>query len=228
MYKLVNTMSRAPLNEGRSYGIAFGLCSRKDDTCTIVSPISTCKDYLSDQVYSERSGQNYFIYGFSSSKKGIFDGGETVLAIGYEPYKNGKKQEKFAEDSKKLITSYKKIEGFINKIEDLLQPKNPTKIPHTKIELLGDDRVVAIGDEWWGRYPYLISMYSLLIRVAFYEGHDGVSDPLKKLEHVSTDDAYMVPIMLEKLKKIISNGAPEQKLPVGFCPHSSGIYGVSI
>ncbi len=231
MYKLVNGLSRAPLNEGRSYGIAFGLCSRKDDVCEIVSPISTCKDYLSDQVYSERTGHPYFIYGFSSSKKGIFDGGETVLAIAFEPYKNGTKQIGFDDNKKKLITGYKNIEKFINKTEDLLSTKNDLKL-RTKIELLDNDKLVAIGDEWWGRYPYLISAYSLLIRSAFQEKYSGDIDPIAQLSTITTDDIYMVPVMVQKLRKIIATGAPVDKMGNGivgsYSPHSSGIYFATI
>src|SRR5687768_15710647 len=78
---LVDKQDRSVLCEGRNYGIGFAFCKRTGDVLETVQPVSPCKDYLNDVVYSEHSGQPFSAWGLRTSKKNIFyaDEGAYVL-----------------------------------------------------------------------------------------------------------------------------------------------------
>lgn len=221
--KYVNDSNRGVLHEGRSSGIAFGFCKKTDDTIKVVSPISTCKDYLSDQVYSERTGKPYYIYGFSSTKQDIFTNGEAFLAMEFVSTRFAAKLDISNPGVKKMIDSHKKIEGFIRSVEEKLQAHNPFPL-RTKMEVVDKTTILIRFDEWWTKYCYLISLYALLVRIAYYDNLAECDDPLLALKDKNGDESYLMVPALPRLKQLTEALAPVQDLALIY-PHDSGING---
>ena len=74
MLKIIDKQNRGKLNEGRNYQMGFAFCKKvSNKVLETIQPISPCKDYLNDVVYSERTGKNVSAYGLNTSKLGLFD-----------------------------------------------------------------------------------------------------------------------------------------------------------
>ena len=73
MSKLIDKQNRRTLGEGRNYGMGMACLKKDGDNFETVCPITACKDFISDVIYSELTGKPYYAYGLSTSKKDIFD-----------------------------------------------------------------------------------------------------------------------------------------------------------
>lgn len=183
-------------------------------------PISACKDFLLEEVVSEWNGVNYDVFGLISCKKNIFDveNDKGYLVFSILPYKTGGEYANQSKDIALLESNYKKIEKLLNSIEDLLKVENKTKI-----EKIQDNKFVAIHSLFWTKKTYLISLYSLLIRVGVhYETEEGPIVFLKNFKKVQ-EDYYMISTAIPKLKRMIKGYYPPQNLNEIDNPHNMGI-----
>lgn len=221
-YKFFDTQDRKKLNEGRTQGLGFAFCQLKNgNELHTVQPLSCCKDYLSDVVYSERTGKNYEIYGLATKKDGLFEDDKPgYLAIRILPYGTIRQEpyEGMEEDERKLKENHQRMVLFINHYERLL------KLPSlTTVEPVDDTTYVLLVPSFWTEFCYRISLYALYIRCSL--DWDGKREQEDFLRHVGGDDYFYVTKTMDKVRLMIEKGAPIQDMTGCFNPHNEGIHG---
>lgn len=180
-----DAQDRRKLSEGRTNNMAFAFLKKlKADKYETVHAPSPCKDYLNDVVYAEHLNVSVQACGLSYSSHEIFDKKTSYMTIKMLPsnggggyYRTGATLES---DTKLLEKNFKNIEKLLNWIEVRLD------IPLTKITKANDDFYLVTFSYYWSSQTYLISLYSLLLRMAqFYDGTqepneylNGYKDPL--------------------------------------------------
>lgn len=202
--KFIDNQNRSKLNEGRNYGIGFAFCKKTEDTLETVDPISACKDYLSDRVFTEATGTEFSAYGLTCKKEGIFSDGRAYLVAAVltrgartqEPYPG------YEDEIKAMEEGAGAMQLLMQKIEELLKVDSRTVI--TKID---DNKLMVEVPLFWVDATYLISLYSLILRNGV--GYSG-SDPIEYLRSVTSSDAYMMGTAMKKLERFIANGTPKQ------------------
>lgn len=176
---------RGKLIEGRNYNMGFAFCKRvgKNEYHT-VQPISPCKDYLNDVLFSEHTGKNFSACGLHTQKQGIFDGESMgYIAIQMLEPKGGKYplQEPFADVKARLRANFKNIEKLLNHVEDEFVAHGQEIPDRTAVvESTDPDIFLLYVPFWWCRTTHLISLYSLLVRMAQF--WDGEGNPASFLE----------------------------------------------
>ncbi len=217
---LIDKITRKHLAEARSYGIGFVFCKKEGDTFTTVDGISPCKDYLNDQVYSEMTGKPYGAWGYKASKKDLFADGWGYVCMGVMPNWNGKEHATNAVEIPGFKKSLKAIQSFINFFEDLLKVEQ-----RTELEEVADNRYLAKIPLFWCEKTYLISLWSLLIRIALESGYDfhEAYSPMEEIEHCKTKDSSNMANALPKLKAMIDGKRPEQDWGTSRSWHDEGI-----
>ncbi len=220
--KLIDNTNRGILIEGRSYQMGFGFAKRIDEASyEMVTPISACKDYLNDVVWSEATDKPIAIYGLSYKKQNIYDKDYAYLVISILNSKSGPKYKEYDEDVKRLKENYKRLESFINFFEETF-----TEGTFTEITEIADNKYLVKVPLFFTKGTYLISLYSLLLRAGQY--WDGVQPPQEFLDNFN---AFLVDVSLVKeaagkLKKLLNGGYVEQdlsKLSGGNMVHNCGI-----
>ncbi len=88
---IIDKFPRKVLIEGRSYGTSFALAALKDNTFECVGPLSPCKDYLNDQVFSEETGIPCAAWGYKAIQVGLFKDGLAHIAVRVLPNFGGSK-----------------------------------------------------------------------------------------------------------------------------------------
>jgi len=211
---------RKSLNEGRSSGIGFGFVKKTSRSFELVQAISPCKDYLNDVVYSEVTGKDIYAYGFSYKKCNIFS---DVNYIAFAICKSGAIAEfeypNYKKDIERLMSNLDNLQLFLNLFEDLLNIPIKTKL--TKCD---NDIILAEISNDWCKYPYLISLWSLLVRVGVYwKQEDTILDFLNSTKYDPTD-VYIVKNVIPKIKKLSETGFVEQVFKNGGTSvHNEGI-----
>lgn len=219
--KLIDKQNRYVLGEGRNYQMGFAFLKKVKQDFHTVQPISPCKDYLNDVVWAERTGNNISAYGLSYKKQDIFDGKIAYMVISIMPNFSGSRYSTQDKDEQRLDENYKLLEEFINYFEDKLKLKDKSTIE--KVEF---NKYLITFPDFWCRYTYLISLYSLLLRVGqFWKGK---GNPLKYLETFADfqPDVYLIKDSLPKLKKLIKSGEQKhdmESLGGGVTVHNHGI-----
>jgi len=161
--------NRGSLVESRSYQMGFAFLKKTNDCFETVQPISTCKDYLNDIVWSEHVNKPVLAYGLKYTKQGIFNGKTSYMVIKilnymtpaqYIPYTN------FEAHKQGLSKNYINIETLLNWVEHKLGIEN------SKVIKAKNDMYLVEMPYFWSSSTYLISIYSLLIRMAqFWDGN---------------------------------------------------------
>lgn len=215
---LVDNQNRSKLGEGRNFGCGFAFAKREQNNIILVQPISPCKDYLNDVLYSNRTGKNYHAYGLSTKDEGLFKDKKGYLV--FSICKQGRELYKYTNydrDYEMLATNYKNLEKFLNWFEKKLNLDDLTKIKQ-----LEGNKFLAITPEFWTQYTYAISLYSFLIRAGMFykEG-----EPLTFLKNFKEDSgtSYMVNNVMPKLEKLMSGNIPKQDLSKLHDVHNMGI-----
>lgn len=182
--------SRVGTSEGRNNGIAIGFVDNKLNT---ICPITPCKDFLNEVVYSEYTGiQIDTIYGFKHPVSGVFKGKRRInlAAANCTSYKN----EPYTQINKEQIKNTVK---FINNIETRL------KISKTITFQAGEFTIFRFSNYWISQV-YLISLYGLLIRIGVnYDGTD-VLDYYKS-KKVPSEDYNLCQNSYNNFKEILQN-----------------------
>jgi hypothetical protein len=221
MIKLINNTDRNKLSEGRSYQMGFGFAKKTDnDTYEMVTPISACKDFLNDVVWTEAVKKPSNVYGLLYEKQDIYDKEYAYIVISILNKKSGTYSE-YEKDVERLENNYKILESFINFFEETL-----TEDIFTKIDKIEDNKYLVKVPLLFIRGTYLISLYSLLLRAGQY--WDGKQNPEDFLNTFNAflPDVALVKQSFVKLKKLIEKGYVEQdlsKLPSTDIAHNCGI-----
>jgi hypothetical protein len=208
MIQIINQQCRSKLGEGRSYQMGFAFLKKvKDETFETIQPISPCKDYLNDVIFAEHTNKPISAFGCKlSGKQDIFDKEFGYMAISICKYKYPSNYDtnKYPIDVKRLKDNREKLESFINQIEEYF---NLDWFNNTTIVEVSDNLYFIEVPIIWTKSTYMISLYSLLLRVGqFYE--DTTIDPIEWLEKFNAflDDVSLVKQALPKLKNILKYG----------------------
>lgn len=210
--------TRSNLREGRTSGIGFALLKKQgDDFFKGVQPISPCKDYLNDVVWSERTGKNITVYGLSASKKDIFDDHAhiAVAVCKCGSYTHAA----FEEEQRLLHENLGRVEKLINSIESMLKIAS-----FTKLEKVQDNLVYAKVPLQWTESTWAISLWAFMFRNFIYATEDDPIEALKKTKDAS--DIMAVERVIKGINKFIANGLPKQdmsKMSAGYGVHGAGI-----
>lgn len=201
---------RKVLNEGRNAGMGFAMLRKvSKDNYETVQPISPCKDYLNEVIFTEKNNIGTSGCGLVYPKKlDIFTDKEAYMVIVIQHAKEGEGDNKeknyhsystFEEDFECLKNNYKNIQNFVNYFEDILQFNRKTEIK----EASDNQYLVTLPIEWCQSTP-AISLYSFLLRVSltYTEGN-----PIEFIEKLSSEniDKYLSNSILPRIKKILEN-----------------------
>lgn len=217
--KLIDRKKRSTLSEGRDYGFSSALAKNVNGDIETVCPVTACKDFLNDVIYTEITGKPYSIYGLKYSKQNIFSDGVGYLVFGIEKqgsfgsydYPNYKR------DLETLASNWKNLEKFINWFEKEFKLESLTKISQ-----LGENRYLAVFPKFWAEGTYLISLYGLLMRTGFFYKEGEPMQFLKNFKY-DTKDVYIINSALPKIELMLNGKIPKQDLNECGCPHSLGI-----
>ena len=220
--KLINKQNRGKLQEGRRYQMGFGFAKKVDNNSyELVTPISCCKDYLNDVIYSEAVNKAVSAYGLSYSKQNIYDKEYAYLIISILTDKTGNDYGSLKKDIERLEENYKKLEFFMNSFEETL-----TEGIFTEIVRIDYNQYLVKVPLFFTKATYLISLYSLLLRAGQF--WDGEQNPQEFVDNFNANliDVSLVKGSASKLKKLIENGYVEQNLEEftdSYSVHNSGI-----
>lgn len=219
--KLIDKTNRGDLTEGRTYQMGFGFAKKISDfTYVMVTPISSCKDYLNDVVWSEATNKYISVYGLSYTKQNIYDKEYAYIVISILTFKSGEEYQNYQKDVRRLEENYKKLESFINFFEETL-----TEGIFTEINKIDENKYLVKVPLFFTKGTYLISLYSLLLRAGQF--WDGVQNPQDFINNFNASlvDVAMVKQASSKIKKLIKDGYIEQKLEElsGYNVHNCGI-----
>jgi hypothetical protein len=228
MVKIIEKCDRNRLCEGRNWQMGFAMLKKTaEDTYETVVPISPCKDYLNDVIFSEATGLPLQVYGASTKKTGIFET-EPMAYMGFKicPKFGSKTYNGMEADILNLEKNIKNIETLINYVEEQFKLKERSTFHKAE-----EGHYLAIMPMWWVKYTYLISLYTLLVRMAqFWNGEgtaqqylDKYSTPLDKSLWDGAKPAY---------KFILEDGLYKQDLSKwkstdSYTIHNCGIVGIN-
>ena len=204
--KVINKLTRKNLGEGRDRQMGFGFCKKIDDkTVETVSPISPCKDYLNDVVWSEHTGKSITVYGLSYKPHDI-KGDIWYFAVKLCPPFYEDKDYDLETQKKPLSENYKNIVKLLNHVEKLLKLETFSKIYKANDDIF----ILAIPADWC-KYTYSISLYSLLVRMGQF--YTGVESPDEFLEKYSNNlDIMLWRNAKKKYKELLKTGFKTQNL----------------
>jgi hypothetical protein len=212
---------RATLAEGRSNGVSFAFCKRnisielKDnvreitDTYETIHAISSCKDYLNDIIYNEKTGNPITVFGqILTEPSNIFKRSKLYLAITVLPYKSDNiyNTETLPKDLEQLDQSVKTdlLQEFLQKIERKLLKTFKGKLTEIYSTDVPNIYIISLS-KYWGQYSYLISLYTLLARI-------GILYPDKKLDvlewlktaDINPTDKIILQTVIPKYEQLIN------------------------
>lgn len=218
---LIDNQDRSKLSEGRNWGIGFAFCLRDADTLRTIMPVSCCRDYLNDVVYSEATGKPFQAYGLETSKNGIFTDA-AYLVMGIMPFNR----------TTTLCSNHATLEAALmapeTSIAAILRPIEAAfGFSPSRFEKASENRMVAIIDLKWVKGTYLISLWSLLVRVGLKfkttSETTSLDEALAFLASVSNEDAYMAKAAIPKIKRMATGDIPVQDLNSLTNVHNMGI-----
>lgn len=213
---------RTSLAEGRSCGIGFGFLKKvNEDFFKGVVPVSPCKDYCNDVVWSETTGRKLSVYGCNTEKFGCFDT-HAHMAVQVCGDKYGYKHSRFDIETKALIDNLDKTKALLNKIEEMLGVKERTEV--AKVE---DNLVYAKIPLEWVSSTWATSMWAFLFRNFIYAADE---DPFKALEKSQdTNDRLNYKTVIKMIEKFKTDGFPKQNMDAisGYSVHGAGIISYS-
>lgn len=162
--EITEKKKRSVLNEGRDNGMAFGFLQQvEDDTFHTVQPLSPCKDYLAEVVFTEKYDIPTRGCGLSYPKKLNIFSNCAYMAVKIMPvcgsscYNYSKS---IANDIKLLEENFQHVERLLNNFEKQLGMKVLTTVAPAN----GGYFLVRFSSDWC-ESTHSISLYSLLLRV---------------------------------------------------------------
>lgn len=179
--KIIDNKDRSILNEGRNLGIGFAMLKKiNKDTYETVNPISPCKDYLNEVIFTENTGFPTRGCGLKYSKKNNIYGKyyaymvvKVLPKFGRETYEHKIDGIPVSELRDIFKKKYKTVMKFLNEFEEELGLRK------TKIIKTENDYFLVIFDKEWCVSTYSISLYTLLFRTGRLYQNEGVREFIK-------------------------------------------------
>lgn len=227
--KIVNgpkCQDRKELCEGRNYGVGFAIARPEDNQVVLLMPISPCKDYLNDIVWSEHTGKSGENCGLKSSPQQAFDTGIACMVVAICHYQCGSNYQKYDKEIKYLDDNLDKLCEFIIFFERHINASKKGPIILTTAVKAETNRYVFYFDPIWVSAIYMISFYSMLIRMGVEGGwgERGPSDPMEFLKTCEcTDRGRCNKSMVGKIDKILSGDIPTPSMHDISRPHGQGL-----
>lgn len=217
-FELVDNQDRAKLSEGRNYGFAGAFCKREGNVLTTVMPITCCKDFYNDLIYTELTGKPFSAYGLHTEKQNIFNHGEGYLVNAIlKQGRNLTEYSNYNRDYEYFENNYQNLEKFINWFEMRFELPNLTKLIR-----LEENRILSIVPMFWCKATYRISLYSFLLRLGLFYKNGEPMEYLRKFNYDSSD-VYMLNAIKGKLEKMLDGCIPEQNMNTISNIHNCGI-----
>lgn len=191
-----------------------------------IQPVSPCKDYLNDVVWSEATEKPFYAWGLNTKPLGIFKHGVgfIVMRICGSGARSPAKYASMDKDIAAFDNNLGEIERSINVIEKGLGLDEDHRTKFSRAE----GCFVAILPMFWCEATYRISLWSLLVRALLHKSD--AKDPIKYLEKVSGADGMLLngdDAAVHKLKLMLAGNIPSQDLSKLSSPHNEGIVGFS-
>lgn len=205
--KIIDKQNRGLLDEGRNNGMAFAFLEKKKDNFRTVQPLSPCKDYLAEVVFTERYDMPTKGCGLNYLKKlNIFsDVAYMVITILKSKRGSYDYSKSFENDVKLLAENHKQIERLMNDFEKQINLKILTEVTPAN-----DDLFLVKFSADWCQSTHAISLYTLLLRVlmAATEKDKDIVSFLSSYSYHNGDKSLLNQ-NLNKIKLILK----EKKLP---------------
>lgn len=221
MIKIIDNQKRNILGEGRNFGVGFAFLKRINNVkYETVQPISACKDYLNDVIYSEHTGKICEAYGLKYKKQGLFENeGWGYLAVSVLDYMYGNYAKKQWE-----IEALEKGLGSITKLLSYFE-KYFKMGKRTKVLQIDKNLYIFKVPLEWCASTYMISLYSLLIRTGRWFTEGTALDYLKSFNQFDYD-VYIVRDAMGSINSLLTTGKYKQNLSLNsgnIAIHNKGI-----
>lgn len=169
----------------QSSGFLFSFLSAPKDGNMQTMQWVKCRDFLHDAVKVRITGKDMCVYGFNCTKDNPkVDMRKMRMLVTRNGMKNGINKEDIDAFEKKIFNGLK----IVNNFEELMN------IGYTKVHRVADKEVVAwvfIGPSHWMKSPFLVSMYTFLIRLGNKEiQFDNHSSLIKKFKEISISNKW--------------------------------------
>lgn len=209
-YKLVDNFQRSVLAEGRNYGMGFSFVKKNDESTfeTVYHSPSPCRDYLHESISSNRTGANHSIYGLKTHDTKLFNdvpNAYLAFTICKKGAGNPQSYETYTQEIKSLEKNINHLKKFIHFFEEKFKVEGRTEFIKIKKNLY-----VSVLPLFWTQYSYLISLYSLLLRVGAY--NTGEKEPMAFLQEFEADyqDTSYLKTAIPKINRMINGEIPVQ------------------
>ena len=228
-YHIIDNQDRKVLCEGRTKGMGFAFAQVLDGTyntdCVAletIQPVSPCKDYLNDVVWSEATGKTFYAWGLHTKPLGIFKHGEgfIIMRICGSGARAPAKYATMDKDIAAFDNNLGEIERSINVIEKGLGLTEGNRTKFARAE----GCFVALVPMFWCEATYRISLWSLLVRALLYKSD--AKNPIEYLEKLGGEDSMLLnadDAGMAKLKRMLAGNIPAQDMSKLDQPHNEGI-----
>lgn len=220
---------RQKLTEGRNFGMGFAFAKLTKSGFEGVMPITACRDYLNDVVFTETSGlESSQVYGFKyGSKKDLFlSDGSAILLISVLHYNHGENWYLHGEYLKKLTENRANSELLIKRFMECVD-----------VELDFDVKIIQKDvNLFWVNVPkqFLnntcgISLLTLLLRVGhYYDGERDIMEFLKGVSKTYFVDNFLTEPLVELVKgRHINRRSLSSVKPIhDYSPKGSGMHSI--
>jgi hypothetical protein len=184
---------RSDLAEGRTTCMGFAFCNVTKTEIEGVDAISACKDYLNDFVWSEKfKSDSEKIHGYKHNYVGFFENKKqsTTMLISILNNLSGN-WSKHSQHVELMENTYKNIAKLLNSVEEKLNVKFKTRI-----KKVDNNLYVIQFSKFWVSETALISLFSLLCRLAYLYPN------VKTLENLKTPDNDIIKLLGLGIKQI--------------------------
>lgn len=137
----ISNSSRGKYAEAFRHGLVMSLAQKKEDKLELLFPTTTCKDFLNDVLWAEKTGLEARVYGFHWTKIGILNKPlYIVLNDGDNMTKDSAKN--LEKNLKFFAEKFGQKQGKVHYFDKHL---------YTKV------------DKGWHEHPYLFALYTLFM-----------------------------------------------------------------
>lgn len=220
----LSPISRKKFAEGRDQGMGVAFAKRKGSVFYASQPLSACKDFLNDEIWSEVTGKEYSIYGQKSSKKDLFnDKNYAYMLLSFLPKNNGNETLNFEKNLKSFCESIPNVEKCLRRLDREFGAGKTTKIFKTSEKNIFLVKVPKI----WASTSYAISLYTLVARNASNYTTGPINKYLLKADNLYSQDKYLVSTIATNYQDILQNtkhlfNSQSENFTMGG-PHGKGI-----
>ena len=204
MLEKIKNSKRGQYSEAFDKGFTMSLAQSDGKKMSILFPFTTCKDFLNDVIWSEKTGAEAHIYGFDWVKKGILN--KSLYLVLKDGTKLTKVQAKNLEKNLKFFAkTFGQKQGRVGFYKNHI---------FTKV------------DKGWFKHPYLFAMYTL-----FMSSYDKNFETLEEYYEAMRGDKvrsyYFTNMGFDRVLTHIAEGKPFNFKTYSDCGHTSTIHNCS-